>query len=129
MAMGWPLLCFHCAANALLISWYSSRVGSYETFNSGRGAWAMATGAEINTHARVPASRRSKCRRAFGADRSRRVWLVLVRCIRQVLDIGWEETMQSPDQTGITLFTLSFVVIASASSQYSRVFRYNQNNI
>ena len=29
-----PVFCFHCAPNALLTSWYSSRVGSYDTFSS-----------------------------------------------------------------------------------------------
>ena len=28
MSTDCPVFCFHCAANALLTSWYSSRVGS-----------------------------------------------------------------------------------------------------
>src|SRR5579863_9435085 len=42
MVTACPVFCCHCFPNAVLTSWYSSRVGSYETLSSFTAASARA---------------------------------------------------------------------------------------
>ena len=39
----WPVFAFQAVANAVFTSWYSSRVGSYDTFSSDTGDAASST--------------------------------------------------------------------------------------
>ena len=55
----WEVFCFHCLAKALLKSWYSSRVGSYETFSN--SVFAKTLAGDSSPKARITAAIAPHC--------------------------------------------------------------------
>ena len=69
-----PVLAFQTAANAALKSWYSSRVGSYDTLSIDTffAATGVTAAAAVNATARTSCLRNEPCMVILRNERSRR---------------------------------------------------------